>query len=963
MKRLFLLNLLIFLFAGSSLFAQEQAVYRGKAEAKVSTSFSAIQANQARMGDNEYNQFKKPNPFPMRPEFEISADEILNLGTKLPSSNLMRETSPAPDTNFLGLYDSGNSIPPDVNGAPGPDHLMVTLNTQVRVQDRVGADLGTVSLGMFWADLPGGSTFDPKIMYDFEEDRWIFVTCSGSTPGESRIYMGVSANSDPSGDWYLYSYLADVTNQVWFDYPSMGFNDKWIVVSGNMFGNGFYSTVYVFDKHAMYAGDETPNFTRFTTNQGFTLVPAVTFDTDEETVYLVSSANGNQGGNGYIRLFKVFGELDEPDFEFIGAVGTPNPWAGSGSGSGDFLPQLGSAQKINAVDHRMETVIMRNGKLWATHHVFLPANNPQRTAVQWWNITPEGDILQFGRIDDPSNLMSYAFAAIAVNAFEDVILGFSSFSEEQYASAAYAFRYHDDPVNTFREPYQYKDGLAPYYKTFGGDRNRWGDYSAAMLDPANSYDFWVLQEYAELPSGGDRWATEWAYLRVAFEPQADFIASEVLIPTGEVISFTDLTAGVPASWNWTFDGAVPATSTDQNPSEIQFPTAGTYAVSLSATNDFGENTAVKEAYITVSSEILPEVDFKASESMICTGAPIEFTDLSLYLPREWEWSFAPETVSFADGTDANSQNPVVVFEEPGDYSVSLTATNLNGSNTETKVALVTVGGIATLPFVELFQEVSFDDAGWEIWNPDSDVTWELTEVAGLNETTKAAMLDFTNYYAIAQRDRLISPPLNLSGFEQINLSFKHAYAKRHEEYSDSLIIYVSNDCGENWTRIFADAENGSGNFATHPPVEGFVPTNTWDWCGVDWGADCITLSLNEWAGSSDVRVAFETFSFYGNPLYITDIQLGTTVSLNESLVNASTMQVSPNPTSGVFKLKYDGQNSFNKVEILNASGQLIKTYEKVKSDKTYDLSALPAGVYVIKVYTELETYQEKLVIE
>ncbi len=67
-----------------------------------------------------------------------------------------------------------------------------------------------------------------------------------------------------------------------------------------------------------------------------------------------------------------------------------------------------------------------------------------------------------------------------------------------------------------------------------------------MLDPVNSYDFWVLQEYAELPSGGDRWATEWAYLRVAFEPQADFEASDILIPTGEVVDFTDLTAGVPA---------------------------------------------------------------------------------------------------------------------------------------------------------------------------------------------------------------------------------------------------------------------------------------------------------------------------------------------------------------------------------------------------------------------------------
>jgi len=963
MKRLFLLNLLIFFFAGSTLFGQEQAVYRGKAEAKVSTSFSAIKANQASLGDNEYNQFKKPNPFPNHPEFEISPDEVLTIGEKLPVSTMMRETSPAPDTNFMGLYDSGNSIPPDVNGAPGPDHLMVTLNTQVRIQDRVGTDLGTVSLGIFWKDLPGSGTFDPKIIYDFEADRWVFVTCAGSTPGESRLYMGVSANSDPSGDWNLYSYIADPANQVWFDYPSMGFNDKWIVVSGNMFGNGFYSTVYVFDKHAMYAGDAVPGFTRFTTTQGFTLVPAVTFDVQEEDVYLISAANGSQGGNGYIRLFKVFGELAEPEFQFIGSVGTPNPWAGSVGGSGDFLPQLGSSEDINAVDHRMENVIMRNGKLWATHHVFLPANNPQRTSVQWWNITPEGDLLQFGRIDDPSGLMSYAFASIAVNTFEDVVIGFNTFSEEQYASAAYAFRYHDDPDNTFRSPYQYKDGLAPYYKTFGGGRNRWGDYSSAMLDPVNGYDFWILQEYAELPSGGDRWATEWAYLRVAFEPQADFEASEILIPTGEVIDFTDLTAGVPSSWNWSFEGALPATSNIQNPSEIQFPTEGTYTVSLTATNDFGENTAVKEAYITVSSEILPEVDFEASKNLICTGGSVDFTDLSLYMPREWEWSFAPATVSFIDGTDANSQNPVVVFEDAGDYTVTLTATNLNGSASDTKAALLTVGGIPTMPFVELFQEISFEAAGWEIWNPDNQVTWELTEVAGLNETTKAAMLDFTHYYAIGQRDRLISPPLNLTGYEQINLSFKHAYAKRHEEYADSLIIYVSNDCGENWTRIFADAENGTGNFATHPPVEGFVPTNVWDWCGVDWGADCITLSLNQWAGTSDVRVAFETFSFYGNPLYITDVELGITVSLDERLATANPLQVSPNPSSGEFRLKHADIKVFDKVEILNASGQLVKTFEKVKSDKSYDLTALSAGVYLIKVYTGSKTYQEKLIIE
>lgn len=957
-KNLFLSALTLFI----SISVLGQNTFRGKAESSVKTSFNEIKEKSAKYGDPEYNQFKKPNPQRVFPAHEISSDEVLFIGGELIQNQSNREVSPLPDTTFLGLEDSGNSIPPDVNGAPGPDHLMVTLNTQVRIQDRIGSDLGTVSLGLFWSDLPGGNTFDPKILYDFEADRWIFVTCSGSTPGESRIYMGVSADSDPSGEWYLYSYLADPTNQVWFDYPSMGFNSKWIVVSGNMFGNGFYSTVYVFDKMAMYNGDETPDFTRFTTTQGFTLVPAITFDSDEEDIYLISSANGNQGGNGYIRMFKVSGETAAPDFEFLGAVGTPNPWAGSVGGSGDFLPQLGSEQDINAVDHRMENVIMRNGKLWATHHVFLPANNPQRTAVQWWNLTPEGEILQWGRIDDPSGVMSYAFATIAVNEFEDVVIGHNNFSEEQYASAAYSFRFHDDPPNTFREPYQYKDGLAPYYKTFGGGRNRWGDYSATMLDPVNSHDFWILQEYAELPSGGDRWGTQWAYLKVAFEPEPDFEASHTLIPVGETVDFTDLTAGVPDSWEWTFESAEPSSSNVQNPSAIQFTDEGSFSVSLTASNNFGSNSITKTAYITTSSTLLPEVAFEASKSLICTGETVEFTDQSTYLPRSWEWSFTPETVTFVDGTDAFSQNPVVMFDAQGEYSVTLTATNLNGSSSETVFDMITVGG-ESLPYVTYYQELSFEEAGWEIWNPDNQNTWELTTVGGLNETDKAAMLDFTNYFAIGQRDRLISPPLNLSAFEQVNFTFKHAYAKRHEAYADSLIIYVSSDCGTSWTRIFGDAENGSGNFATHPPVEGFVPTNVWDWCGVEWGADCISLNLNNWAGQSDVRVAFETYSFYGNPLYITSVEVGATVALQDFTNESSELQITPNPNNGFFKIQLNSLENAQSIEVMDISGKRLYASKTAAADNIYDFSFLPKGIYVLNVIVEDRVLKQKLVIE
>jgi len=595
--------------------------YQGTSEAFLKRTYSEIEAAARYYEPYQAREFRKPNPEVYRPIFEVDPAQVIFMEPTVdqPELRTKREVSPLPDTTFMGLYDSGNSIPPDVNGAPGPEHLMVTLNTQVRIQDRIGNEISTVSLGMFWSGLPGGGTFDPKILYDSFEDRWVFVTCAGSQVGDSRIYMGVSETSDPTGTWFLYSFIADPQNQVWFDYPSMGFNDKWIGVSGNMFGNGFYSTVYVFDKHAMYSGEGSVSFTRFATSLGFTLVPAITFDLEEENLYLVSSANSNSGGNGYISMFKVSGEVANPVFSKIGDVGTPNPWAGWAGNNGDFLPQLGSPQLINSVDHRMENVVFRNNKLWAVHHVFLPANNPQRTAVQWWELTPTGQIVQRGRIDDPSGLMSYAFPTIAVNEFEDIMVGHNNFSLNQYASAAYSFRSHMDEPNTMRDPYQYKDGKASYYKTFGGGRNRWGDYSATMLDPVNGVDFWVLQEYAELPSGGDRWGTWWAYVRIPFEPVPDFQANETLIPLGEQINFSDLTAGVPQEWSWVFDGADPATSDEQNPQGITYNTEGVFGVSLTTSNDFGTNTISKAGYINVSSTLLPDVDFEADQQVVCVN--------------------------------------------------------------------------------------------------------------------------------------------------------------------------------------------------------------------------------------------------------------------------------------------------------------------------------------------------------
>src|SRR5258708_11476951 len=119
--------------------------------------------------------------------------------------------------------------------------------------------------------------------------------------------------------------------------------------------------------------------------------------------------------------------------------------------------------------------------------------------------------------------MFYAFPSLAVNKLEDVLLGYACFSATQYAGANYSFRRASDPPNTFRPDTVLKDGEGPYFKTYGGDQNRWGDYSATMVDPSNDVDLWTIQEAAYTPS---RWRTWWGHFSpVVPNPSTDFAIS------------------------------------------------------------------------------------------------------------------------------------------------------------------------------------------------------------------------------------------------------------------------------------------------------------------------------------------------------------------------------------------------------------------------------------------------------
>ncbi len=105
---------------------------------------------------------------------------------------------------------------------------------------------------------------------------------------------------------------------------------------------------------------------------------------------------------------------------------------------------------------------------------------------------------------------------------------------------------------------------------------------------------------------------------------------------------------------------------------------GTYTISQDGTvlaeiqaadSDFGDQEVNN---FCVASALTP--DFSADVTSICAGEQVTFTDLSEGTPTSWDWAFE-------GGSTSTDQNPVVTYNTPGTYDVTLTIGD--GSNTET----------------------------------------------------------------------------------------------------------------------------------------------------------------------------------------------------------------------------------------------------------------------------------------
>jgi PKD repeat protein len=184
--------------------------------------------------------------------------------------------------------------------------------------------------------------------------------------------------------------------------------------------------------------------------------------------------------------------------------------------------------------------------------------------------------------------------------------------------------------------------------------------------------------------------TKTNYINVGMSPKAEFMP--VIIPyqlykVPMTVGFIDQSTNLPTSWSWDFgDGS---TSTEQNPSHT-YMKEGTYTVKLTAKNNFGQDTKVRTNLITVGGGAA--VDFSADKTTVGVGRIVTFTDLSTINPTTWVWDYG-------DGQTGSGEKPDHAYRAVGVYDVTLTASNLYQTNSQTKKMYITVLNIPRADFV------------------------------------------------------------------------------------------------------------------------------------------------------------------------------------------------------------------------------------------------------------------------
>lgn len=452
-----------------------------------------------------------------------------------------RAPMPSPGNNFAGLSFSqtvvggtaGAGHPSDDNGDVGRNHYIQAVNSSYAIYNKSGTLLAAFTEDSLHSGTgtmcDGRSSGDPIVLYDALADRWILTQFAFERDSSNRPTapffqcFAVSKSSDPvAGGWWLYAVRMDsgtggqppIGN--FNDYGKFGIWHDCLYMAANEFEYpiaNYTGTLFAsFSKSDMYAGlpltaaygtlpasgpaSMIPS--HFAANSAGALPPAGTPN------YFVSQSRSTFA-------FEVRKFTAGPNCGAGGSLSAPiyvsqTPYAVP---VGSIIPQPDTTRRLDSIgDRLMQRVQYRKvgatESLWVVHNVGVAP-----VTSQWAQINVTGGTVSTTPVQEqiyaPDSNLARWMGSIAADSQGNAALGYSTSSASSFPGIAYSGRLATDPLNTMpQSEVQLVGGLGSQTHI-----NRWGDYTAMVVDPVDDCTFWYTNQYYATPqdSADHNWNT------------------------------------------------------------------------------------------------------------------------------------------------------------------------------------------------------------------------------------------------------------------------------------------------------------------------------------------------------------------------------------------------------------------------------------------------------------------------
>lgn len=385
-----------------------------------------------------------------------------------------------------------------------------------------------------------------------------------------------------------------------------------------------------------------------------------------------------------------------------------------------------------------------------------------------------------------------------------------------------------------------------------------------------------------------------------------------------------------------------------------------YSAPVPTANDAGVTTITGITNASCNTTFTPTITLKNFGSNTLTSCTINYK-VDNGTPQTMPW-----TGSLATNATANVALPMQTVTAGAHTFTAYTSgpnasTDYDNVNNQSMASFLVISSTpSAYPLMEPYTTATFPPTGWLRDNPDNGPTWtRIATVGGYGQSPLGcAKMDFYNSTP-GNIDDLYAPPINMSTVSGNSyMTFDVAYAPYDATYADTLNVYVSTNCGQTWSQVYSKYATV---LSTAPATTtSFTPT------GSQWRTESVVM--NAFNGQGSVIVKFSGHSGYGNMLYLDNVNISSSSSVQD-LANGMSLNVYPNPVNdnAIISLTLSqAQNvTVGVYNILGESVQVINAGQLTTGthDIALDASRLNAGVYFVKVNAGNATISKKIVVQ